>query len=50
LQKLWADEIRESEFMLDDRPHFALMGDRYKNDDPESEEEIWIPVKKRNVE
>lgn len=38
-----------SAYMLDDRPHFALMGDRYKNDDPESEEEIWIPVKQRNA-
>jgi AraC family transcriptional regulator len=32
-------------YILDDRPHFALMGDKYKNDDPASEEEIWIPVK-----
>ena len=34
-------------FKVDDRPHFALMGDKYKNNDPESEEEIWIPVKPR---
>ena len=34
-----------SEFTLDARPHFAVMGDKYKNEDPESEEEIWIPVK-----
>lgn len=33
-------------FSLDDRPHFALMGERYKQDHPDSEEEIWIPVKK----
>jgi AraC family transcriptional regulator len=25
-------------------PHFALMGEKYKHDDPDSEEEIWIPV------
>ena len=31
----------------DDRPHFAVMGEKYKKDDPESEEEIWIPVKHR---
>ncbi|MBK9105085.1 MAG: GyrI-like domain-containing protein [Saprospiraceae bacterium] len=34
-----------SAYALDDRPHFALMGDKYKHDDPDSEEEIWIPVK-----
>lgn len=36
-----------SEYTLDVRPHFALMGEKYKNDDPESEEEIWIPVKRK---
>lgn len=34
-----------SEFLLDNRPHFAVMGEKYKNDDPDSEEEIWIPIK-----
>lgn len=33
-----------SEYRLDDRPHFAVMGEKYKNEDPDSEEEIWIPV------
>lgn len=33
-----------SEYELDNRPHFALMGEKYKNDDPESEEEFWVPV------
>lgn len=32
-------------YTLDDRPHFALMGAKYKKDNPASEEEIWIPVK-----
>jgi len=36
-----------SEYDLDDRPHFELLGDNYRNDDPDSEEEIWIPVKKQ---
>jgi AraC family transcriptional regulator len=36
-----------SDYILDNRPHFALMGEKYKNDDPESEEEIWIPVKQK---
>ncbi len=37
-----------SGFILDDRPHFAVMGKKYKKDDPGSEEEIWIPVKHKN--
>lgn len=36
-----------SEYELDARPHFAVMGERYNNEDPDSEEEIWIPVRKR---
>lgn len=36
-----------SNFLLDDRPHFEVLGERYKNNDPHSEEEIWIPVKPR---
>jgi len=37
-----------SGFILDDRPHFAVMDDKYSNDSPESEEEIWVPVAERN--
>jgi AraC family transcriptional regulator len=37
-----------SEYVLDDRPHFALMGEKYKNEDPSSEEELWIPIKLKN--
>jgi AraC family transcriptional regulator len=37
--------LPDSVYTLDDRPHFAVMGDKYKNNHPESEEEIWIPVK-----
>lgn len=37
--------LPESVYILDDRPHFSVMGEKYKNDDPSSEEEIWIPIK-----
>jgi AraC family transcriptional regulator len=36
-----------SPFLIDNRPHFAVMGEKYKKDDPDSEEEIWIPVRKK---
>ncbi|GGZ32474.1 hypothetical protein GCM10007049_27460 [Echinicola pacifica] len=39
--------LPKSDFELDNRPHFEILGERYKNNDPESEEEIWIPIKKK---
>lgn len=32
-------------YKIDDRPHFEVLGKNYKNNDPNSEEEIWIPIK-----
>jgi AraC family transcriptional regulator len=37
--------IPRSGYELDDRVHFAVMGEKYLPNDPRSEEEIWIPVK-----
>jgi AraC family transcriptional regulator len=34
-----------SSYQVDDRPHFAIMGQKYKHDNIDSEEELWIPVK-----
>ena len=34
-----------SDYALDNRPHFEILGEKYKNNDPSSEEEIWIPIK-----
>lgn len=31
-------------YRLDNRPHFEVLGSKYKNGDPNSEEEIWIPI------
>ncbi|MBI1308071.1 MAG: GyrI-like domain-containing protein [Bacteroidetes bacterium] len=39
--------LPESDYQLDNRPHFEILGDKYKNNDAESEEEIWIPVVKK---
>jgi AraC family transcriptional regulator len=35
-----------SGYALDDRPHFEILGEKYKNNDPASEELICIPIKK----
>jgi len=37
--------LPNSEYELDNRPHFEILGEKYKNNDINSEEEIWIPIK-----
>jgi AraC family transcriptional regulator len=44
-QYIFGTWLPNSDFLLDNRPHFARMGEKYKNEDPNSEEEIWIPIK-----
>ncbi|MEN9524835.1 MAG: hypothetical protein RLZZ256_219, partial [Bacteroidota bacterium] len=34
-------------YLLDERPHVEVMGSKYKNNDPASEEDIWIPIRPR---
>ena len=46
-QYIFAQWIPQSTYQLDDRPHFEVLGDKYKNNDPDSEEEIWIPIRKK---
>ena len=37
--------LPQSQYTLDDRPHFEILGDKYRNEHPDSEEEIWIPIR-----
>ena len=37
--------LPNSIYQLDERPHFEVLGEKYRNNDLESEEEIWIPIK-----
>ena len=45
---IFRDWLPASEYELDDRPQFEVLGENYKNNDPDSQEEIWIPVKLKN--
>jgi len=36
--------LPQSIYNLDSRPHFELLGDKYSNNNQNSEEEIWIPI------
>ncbi len=44
LQYVFGTWMPQSGYSLDNRPHFALMGEKYKNNDPDSEEDFWIPI------
>jgi AraC family transcriptional regulator len=44
-QYIFGTWLPNSGYTLDNRPHFEVLGEKYKNDDPDSEEEIWIPIK-----
>jgi AraC family transcriptional regulator len=47
-QYIFGTWLPNSEYIIDERPHFEILGEKYKNDDPDSEEEVWIPIKLKN--
>lgn len=42
---IYTQWLPNSDYELDHRPQFEILGEKYKNNDPNSEEEIWIPIK-----
>ncbi len=46
---IYSDWLPASKYMLDTRAHFERLGDKYYGPEhPESEEEIWVPIKEKN--
>ena len=43
-QRIMTEWLPNSGYAIDDRPHFQVMGDKYKNGSPDSEEDFYIPV------
>lgn len=41
--------LPNSDYELDARPHFELLGEKYKHNDPSSEEEVWIPIRRKRT-
>ena len=37
--------LPEAGYLPDNRPHFEVMGEKYKGNDPLSEEDVWVPIK-----
>jgi len=46
-QDIYGTWLPNSKYKMDDRPYFALMGEKYKGESSESEEEFWIPIIKK---
>lgn len=44
-QYIFTQWLPNSDYELDNRPHFEILGEKYKNNSADSEEEICIPVK-----
>jgi len=44
-QFIFSEWLPKSGYLLDNRPHFEVLGEKYKQGSPDSEEEIWIPLK-----
>jgi AraC family transcriptional regulator len=46
-QYIFSEWLHSSEYNLDNRPHFEILGDKYIRENENSEEEVWIPVIKK---
>ncbi|SHI64002.1 AraC family transcriptional regulator [Mesonia phycicola] len=46
--KIFGGWLPNSDFVLANRPHFAVMGEKYKGDSEDSEEVIYIPIEKKS--
>ncbi len=46
-KKIYTEYLPQSAYELASGPHFAVMGDKYKGNDPTSEEDIYIPIRNK---
>ena len=44
---IYTEWLPASGYELGNHPQFEILGEKYKNNDPNSEEEIWIPIKNK---
>lgn len=45
---VFGEWLPASEYIVDDRPHFEIIPEGYRPDDPNAEEEVYIPVKRKS--
>lgn len=46
-QYIFGNWLPASKYELDKREHFELLTEKSKRNDPDSEEEVWIPIKEK---
>lgn len=44
---IYTEWLPNSDYELENRPQFEILGEKYKKNSVDSEEEIWIPIKKK---
>ena len=47
-QYMYGEWLPNSAYEMDGRPFFALMGEAYKGEHPDSEESFWLPIKHKS--
>lgn len=45
LQAFFTEWLPQSNYEIDERAHFEILGPEYRPDDPNAEEEVWIPIR-----
>lgn len=45
-QYITTEWLPSSGYAIDNRPHFQVMGEKYKNGSPDSEEDFYVPIRK----
>jgi AraC family transcriptional regulator len=46
-EKIYKDWLPNSDYELDNRAQFEILGEKYQRNNPESEEQIWIPIRRK---
>lgn len=46
---IFGEWLPQSFYELDERPHFQLMDEEYDPTDPEAQEEVWIPIRQKEL-
>ena len=46
---IFGEWLPKSDYDVDQREHFELLGSKYKKDSSDSEEEVWIPIRLKQL-
>jgi len=46
---IYTNWLPKSNYKLDNRPHFNVLGEKAKRNDPENEETVWVPIQLKDI-